>query len=166
MRTDYAQAISERAPALAQRERALRTHAALARVQMLRLLKEGIATSLPMCAKMVGYSPRQVARWWARYKAQGLDALVTDAPRPGKPSQLTAEAYAGLCTQMRAGKIVTLADAQAYLAAEWGIAYRSVGGVWWQLRRHKAKPKTGRRQHRQTDPAQQAAFKKGGSISA
>lgn len=66
---------------------------------------------------------------------------------------------------MRAGRVATLEDARHYLAQTWGITYGSVSGVWWQLRRRKAKPKTGRRRHRQVDQDQQAAFKKGGSAS-
>ncbi len=62
---------------------------------------------------------------------------------------------------MRAGRVARLEDARRYLAEQWGIAYGSVSGVWWQLRQRKAKPKTGRRRHRQTDEVAQAAFKSG-----
>ena len=66
----------------------------------------------------VGYSLRQVSRWWARYKETGLEGLMTDPPRPGKAAKLTAAAYDGLCEQMRAGQSGTRKDAQTYLAEQ------------------------------------------------
>ena len=161
MRTDYPAAISESEQALARRERALRGDARQARVRMLRLLKGGAAPSLPRCAPLVGYSPRQLARWWARDKARGLAGLLGGRPRRGKASRLTPQAYTALEAQMRAGRAATLKDAKAYLAREWGIAYGSVSGGWGQLRKRKAKPKTGRRRQGQADGAQQEAFKRG-----
>ena len=161
MRTDYRQAISESEEELRRREKELRGQAKQARVRMLVLLKSGAAPSLPRCAPLVGYSLRQVTRWWARYRESGLKALLTDPPRPGKPSKLTDEAYEGLCERMREGKIATLRDARKYLAEEWGIEYGSLGGVWWQLKRRRAKPKTGRRRHRKADPKAQEAYKSG-----
>lgn len=58
---------------------------------------------------------------------------------------------------MATGAITTLKDAQRSLAAEWGIVYPSLNGVWRQLRKHRIKKKTGRR-HRRADPDAQAAF--------
>ena len=165
MRTDYPQAITESTEELARHEQALRGHATQARVRMLRLLKAGTAASLPMCAPLVGYSLRQLNRWWARYKSQGLAGLLADKPRLGKATKLTPAAYTALEEQMRAGRVARLEDARRYLAEQWGITYGSVSGVWWQLRKHNAKPKTGRRRHRQADGEAQAAFKKGGSAS-
>jgi transposase len=130
-------------------------------VRMLRLLKAGDARSLGACAALVGFSPRQVARWWAAYRAGGLAALLAEKPRPGRASRLTPEALAGLEGEMRAGAIATLADARAYLAERWGIAYGSLNGVWWQFRKHGIKLKTGRRRHRKADPVARDAFKAG-----
>lgn len=161
MRTDYPTAISESAEELARLERALRGRRQHARVRMLRLLKVGAAPSLPRCAPLVGYSPRQLTRWWRRYRAAGLAGLLVDRPRPGKASRLSAEAYAGLAEEMRAGRVSTLRDARRYLAERWGIVYGSLSGVWWQLHRRKARPKTGRRRHRQADRARQEAFTRG-----
>jgi transposase len=166
MRTDYSQTITESVEDLARHERALRGHAPQARVRMLRLLTAGTAASLPMCAPLVGYSLRQLNRWWARYQAQGLTGLLADKPRPGTTSKLTPAAYAALEEQMRAGQVARLEDARRYLAEQWGITYGSVSGVWWQLRKRTAKPKTGRRRHRQADGAAQAAFTQGGSASS
>ena len=62
---------------------------------------------------------------------------------------------------MRAGRIGTLEEARRYLAERHGVAYASLNGVWWQLRKHKIKLKTGRRRHRKADPAAQEAFQRG-----
>lgn len=161
MRTDYPEAISERQEGLERKERELRGETKQARVRMLVLLKGGKATSLRKCAPLVGYSLGQLTRWWERYKDSGLDGLLESKPRPGKVSRLTAEAYEGLEAEMRAGKIATLRDAGQYLSEQWGIEYESLGGLWWQLHKRKAKPKTGRRRHKEASEESQEAFKSG-----
>ncbi len=161
MRTAYPTVIRESEEELAAAERRLRGRPAAARVRMLRLLKAGAAATLGACAPLVGYSPRQVARWWAAYRAGGLAALTRERPRPGKVARLTPEALAGLEAEMRAGAVATLEDARRYLAEQHGVAYASLNGVWWQLRKHRIKLKTGRRRHRKADAAAQEAFKAG-----
>ncbi|HET8647851.1 MAG TPA: winged helix-turn-helix domain-containing protein [Vicinamibacteria bacterium] len=161
MRIAYPSAIGESEQELAALERRLRGRPVAARVRMLRLLKAGAAPSLGACAPLVGYSPRQLARWWAAYRAGGVAAVVRERPRPGKASRLTPEARAGLEAEMRAGAIATLEDARRYLAERHGVVYASLNGVWWQLRKHRIKLKTGRRQHRRADPAAQEAFRAG-----
>lgn len=161
MRIAYPSAIVESEEELVAAERRLRGRPVAARLRMLRLLKTGAAPSLPTCAPLVGYSPRQLARWWATYRTGGLPALTRERPQPGRVSRLTPAALAGLEDEMRAGAIATLEDARSYLRERWGIAYGSLNGVWWQLRRHRIKLKTGRRRHRRADPAAQARFKAG-----
>ena len=41
------------------------------------------------------------------------------------------------------------------------MEYASLNGVWWQLRKHRIKLKTGRRRHRRADAAAQEAFRAG-----
>jgi transposase len=159
-RIRYAEAVAESEPELAALERELRGQRTRPRVQMLRLLKAGQARSLVAVAPLLGYGERTVNRRWKLYRAGGLAALLAQRPRPGRRSRLTAAAWAGLDAAMRRGEIATLADAQRYLREQWQIEYRSLQGVWWQLRRRKARPKTGRRRHRQADPAQQDAYKR------
>jgi transposase len=161
VRTAYPAVIAESEEELAAAERRLRGRPPAARVRLLRLLKAGEAATLGAGARLVGYSPRQVARWWAAYRAGGLGALTRERPRPGKASRLTAEALAGLEAEMRAGRIATLEDARRYLRDRWGIEYASLNGVWWQLRKHRIKLKTGRRRHRKADAAAQEAFRRG-----
>jgi transposase len=123
-------------------------------------LKEEQAVSLLAAAPLVGYSVRQVNRWWAVYRQGGLARLLEEPPRRGKRTRLTPEAWAGLEAEMVAGRIGTLQDARRYLHEQWGIVYRSLNGVWWQLHRRRAKPKTGRRRHRRANTAEQQAYKR------
>jgi transposase len=161
MRTDYSSVITEDEPTLRRVERQVRGRPTAVRVQALRLLKSGAARSLDACARLVGHSPRQVARWWAIYRRQGLPELLREPIYPGKRPRLTPEALTDLEAVMAAGQIATLKDAQRYLADTHGIVYRSLNGVWQQLRKHKIKLKTGRRRHALADAAAQEAFQAG-----
>jgi transposase len=161
MRTDYPTVISEDEATLRRVERRVRARPTAIRVQALRLLKSGTAQNLQRCADLVGHSPRQVARWWATYRREGLTGVLHEPVYPGKTPQLTPEALADLEAVMAAGQITTLKDAQAYLADHHGIVYRSLNGVWAQLRKHKIKLKTGRRRHALADAAAQEAFRSG-----
>ena len=161
MRTDYPSVIAEDLTTLCQRERQVRGRPTAVRVQALRLLKSGTVRSLPACATLVGHSPRQVARWWALYRREGLDGLLQEPSWPGKTPRLTPEALADLEGAMAEGRIATLRDAQTYLAAQHGIVYASLNGVWQQLRKHQIKLKTGRRRHALADAAAQKAFRAG-----
>ncbi len=158
MRTDYPSVITEDLTTLRRTERRVRGRPTAVRVQALRLLKSGVAHSLDACAQLVGHSPRQVARWWARYRREGLEGLLQEPTYPGKTPRLTPEALADLEGAMAAGRIATLQDAQAYLAEQHGIVYASLNGVWAQLRKHRIKLKTGRRRHALADAAAQEAF--------
>src|SRR5918998_3207537 len=84
MRTDYPRVIAEDLTTLRQRERQLRGRPTAVRVQALRLLKSGVAHSLDACAALVGHSPRQVARWWARYRRGGRGRPPRQPRRAGR----------------------------------------------------------------------------------
>jgi transposase len=161
MRTDYPQVITEDETTLSQLERRVRGRPTAIRIQALRLLKSGAATSLPACARLVGHSPRQVARWWATYRREGVDGVLREPTYSGRPPRLTAAALTDLERVMAAGQIATLKDAQAYLADRHDIVYPSLNGVWSQLRKHQIKLKTGRRRHALADQAAQEAFRAG-----
>lgn len=158
-RVRYAEQITESVEELLDREQALRGSVLEPRVRLLRLLKEGRVGSLVAAAPLLGYSLRQLQRWWQRYHVGGCDALLTSPPHPGRSSQLTDAAWAGLDAAMTRGEIATLADAQRYLRETWAIDYHSLNGVWAQLRRRRAKRKTGRRRHRQADETKQDEYK-------
>jgi transposase len=159
-RIRYPAVITESREELAALERALRGQPLHARVQLLRLLQTGQARALGVAAQLVGYGERTGHRWWAAYRDGGLARLLEQRPRPGKRSQLTEEAWAGLDAAMRRGEIGTLQDARRYLREQWHIAYQSLHGVWAQLVKRKARLKTGRRHHRQADPVKQDEYKR------
>jgi transposase len=160
MRITYPKAIQESEEDLKQWEQQLRGQKAADRVRMLRLLKSGAVKSLKDCAPLVGYSLVQVTRWWERYRAHGLARFLESYKPTGQRSRLTAEAWAGLLAQMRAGHIATMQDARDYLEREWGISYKNGKSLWWLFKKHRVKWKTGRRRHKKANAEQQAAFKK------
>ncbi|MDQ6777303.1 MAG: helix-turn-helix domain-containing protein [Actinomycetota bacterium] len=154
----YPQAIAESVACLQEREQHLRGTPAVPRLQMLRLLKSGEATTIPQVATLVGYSPRHVQRWWQTYRTQGLAGLERVYRPAGKPARMTAAAWAGLTIELEAGRIGDQEDARHYLAAHWGVVYESVNGISAQFKQRKVKWKTGRRRHVKADAAAQAAF--------
>jgi transposase len=161
MRVDYVGAIAETEGELADRERQERGGRAEPRVRLLRLLRSGSVGSVRAAAPPLGYSQRQLQTWWKLYKTGGLEALTEEKPHPGKESRLTDEAYEALSGEMRAGMVATLRDAREYLSREWGVEYKSLNGVWLQLRRRGVKPKTGRRRHSKSDPKAREEYKRG-----
>src|SRR5512134_3240371 len=110
MRTEYVLAIAETVDELSRQEKALRGQASAVRVQALRLLKAQQVTSLASCAIAIGYSERQVKRWWQCYRVHGLSALLEIKTAPGKASALTPAAWQGLEAELRAGQIARLSD--------------------------------------------------------
>ncbi|MDQ2785360.1 MAG: helix-turn-helix domain-containing protein [Chloroflexota bacterium] len=159
MHIAYPQVISENVEELRADEQRLRGTTAAPRVQMLRLLKSGEATNVPQVATLVGYSPRQIQRWWQTYRTAGLVTLIRVYHPAGKPAQLTEEAWAGLQGELEAGRIGGQEEARRYLAERWGVQYQSIHGISYQCKRRKVKWKTGRRRHVKADAAAQAAFK-------
>jgi transposase len=129
-------------------------------VRVLRLLKSGAVKSLKDCAPLVGYSVSQLVRWWERYRAEGLTAMLKQHQPAGKASKLSAEAWAGLQEEMRAGHIAAMQEARNYLEGEGGISYKNGKQLGWLFKKHRVKCKTGRRRHQKANAQQQAAFKK------
>jgi transposase len=156
----YPEVITESVDDLVALERSLRGQRIQPRVTMLRLLKSGQARSLVAVGPMLGYGVRTVNTWWKRYQTSGLSGLVEQRPQPGKRSQLTETAWVDLEAAMTRGEIATLKDAQRFLAEQHGIRYQSLGGVWWMLHQRQARPKTGRRHHRQADATAQTEYKR------
>jgi transposase len=159
-RIHYPEAIRESEAELAALERRLRGQRTQPRIGMLRLLKTGQARSLVAVAPLVGYGERTVNRWWKTYQTGGVAALLARQSPRGPVSRLTDAAWLALEAAMTRGEIVTLKDAQRYLAEHHDITYPSLHGVWWQLRQRKARPKTGRRRHRRADAQAQAEYKR------
>jgi len=126
---------------------------------MLRLLKSGEATTVPHVATLVGYSPRQIQRWWQAYRTAGLAGLTRVYRPAGKPARLTEDAWAGLQGELEAGRIGGQEEARRYLEERWGVQYQTMHGISYQFKKRKVKWKTGRRRHAKADPAAQAAFR-------
>src|SRR5262245_34395324 len=105
MRTDYRQGITEGEARRGRLAGGVRGRPAAVRVQALRLLKSGVASSLAACARLVGHSPRQVARWWATYRQEGLAGVLREPRYPGRAPRLTAAALADLEAVMATGQI-------------------------------------------------------------
>jgi transposase len=157
---DYDAQISQSSTALLIMERRLRSRSIADRVTLLRLLKSRTLRSLRSAAPLLGYSERQLQRWWATYTTRGLGALLQQPARLGRQAQVSDEAWAALAGEMHAGRVARLKDAQRYLRERWGINYHSLNGVSRLFIRRKTKLKTGRRRHRRANLAAQAAFKK------
>lgn len=157
---NYGARIPQSPTALLALEKQLRGRPLADRVKLLRLLKTQTVRSLRAAAPVLGYSERQRQRWWATYTTRGLEALVRWQPRPGRQEHVSPEAWTALATEMRAGRVARLKEAQRYLREHWRTEYRSLNGLSQLFKRHKTTLKTGRRRHRQANPAAQAAFKK------
>ena len=93
MYINYPAVIKETEADLEQQEKALRSTKRVDRVRMLRYLKSEQLSILEECAEILGYSVRQLKRWWKQYREQGLYQLIQPPSYPGKPSQLTEEAW-------------------------------------------------------------------------
>jgi transposase len=159
-RIDYPRVITTSVAELSQLAREHRGQPTAPRVQLLRLLKSGQVTTLGAAASVLGYGERSCARWWSDYRRGGLEQLLDYGVSPGRPARMTEAAWQGLEAAMTAGEIVTLKDAQRYLAETWDVHYQSLNGVWEQIRGRQAKKKTGRRRHRQAAPEAQAVYKR------
>ena len=157
---DYPSVIRESEEELRTLERQHRsTPRLLRRIQMLRLLKSGACRSMIRAAPILDYSVPQLERWWRIYREGGVELLLNQRSIGGSSERMTPDAWEGLHAELEAGRIRTLEQARHYLWEKWGIEYKSVGGVSGLFRRHGIKWKTGRRHHRKTDAAAQAAFK-------
>jgi hypothetical protein len=78
---------------------------------MLRLLKDGTYQSRRKLASVLGYSERQLGRWFDAYRSGWLEALLNrDAPG-GRSAKATPEAWAGLVEEMKAGQVARPEDA-------------------------------------------------------
>ena len=140
-------------------ERRHRASPVAVRLRMLRLLKTGAYRSRRALADVLGYSERQLHRWFDAYREGGLDALLAYETSRGSRERITPEAWAGLEVEMKAGRIGRLKDAQAYLADTHEIAY-SIDGISGLFQRRGVKLKTGRPRHAQASAEEQEAWKK------
>lgn len=135
MRTHYQDQIQESEQELENLERSLRGQALCDRVKMLRLLKSGAYDSRRTLASTLGYSERQLQRWWKLYKKAGIDGLLEEKAVGGSTERVTDVAWQALKRAMRNGQIKQLKEAQAYLKDLFGIEYNSLQGLSDMIRR-------------------------------
>ena len=159
MYLDYDALIAETPDDLVAIERRHRRSPLADRIKMLRLLKSGATRSRRALAGTLGYSERQLHRWFDAYRAGGLDAMLRYNGAGGSTERITPKALGALETEMKTGHVASLKDAQAFLTEHFGIAY-SVGGLSDLFQRKRIKLKTGRRRHVKASAAEQEAWKK------
>ncbi len=135
MRTHYQDQVLESEQELEHLERSLRGQALCDRVKMLRLLKSGAYDSRRTLAPTLGYSERQLQRWWKLYKKAGIDGLLEEKAVGGSTERVTDAAWEGLKLAMRSGHIKQLKEAQAYLKEHFSIEYSSLQGLSDMIKR-------------------------------
>jgi transposase len=155
----YDDLIAETPAALLDLERKHRHSPLAARIKMLRLLKSGLYRSRRALVEVIGYSERQLHRWFETYRNDGLDVLLTYEQPPGPSERLTPEAWDALDAEMKEGRIGRLEDARAFLAEYHNIDY-SLAGLSVLFQRRKVKLKTGRPRHVKASAEEQEAFLK------
>jgi len=103
---NYKELIRETASELEALEKKYRNSVQGTRITFLRLLKTGEVRSVRKASEAVNYSLRQCQRWLASYREEGIDSLVKPIPKsPGRPEQMTAEAWVLLTEKMVKGEI-------------------------------------------------------------
>lgn len=157
---NYPEMIAESYEELLKQEKRLRGSPLESRIKMMRLLKGGAYRSQLQLTEVLGYSSRQLGRWWKTYRRDGLDALLEYHKPSGRAERITEEALDALEEKMKQGSISTLWEAREFLAERFSIHYEGVSGLSRLFKRHQTKLKTGRRRHRKASEEQQATFKK------
>lgn len=140
----YEKLIKETENDLVQLERRYRNSSLADRIKMLRLLKSGLYSSRQQLAPVLGYSARQLQRWWDIYQNGGIDALLEEKPVGGSDERITEKARAALEEAARSGKVTSLREVQGYLDKNFNIKYRSLQGISDLLKRHRIDLKSGR----------------------
>lgn len=160
MYLSYPDLIEEPVSVLSKLERDHRGTPLEIRLKMLRLLKGGTFRSRGALAGVLGYSKRQLKRWFDAYRERGLEGLLDRGSPGGSSERVTPEAWAALKQKMIDGEIPRLEDARRYLAEKHDVHYGNVTSISSLFQRRGVKLKTGRKQNRKADPEAQAAFKK------
>jgi transposase len=131
------------------------------RLQALWLLRGG--RGVRAVAQLVGVHERTVQRWVGWYRDGGLAAVRTHRQAgTGQPSFLTADQQAQLWDRAATGAFRTAAEAQQWVAQQFGVHYR-LGGMYALLGRLRIHPKVPRPVNPKTDQAAPAAWNKGDS---
>ena len=132
------------------------------RIQFLKVLKTGQASTQVQAGKAIGIGQRQAQRLWQRYRAKGLDDLLVKAKRL-RWGKLSSQQISHLRQFLLDDQAQTLAHIQAYLAGNLGVKY-SISGVGSLCKRLKIKLKTGRPVNVRQTPGAVDEFKKNFAI--
>jgi transposase len=116
-------------------------------------------------AAVLGVHERTVQRWLSWYRDGGLPAVRAHRQAgKGQPSFLTADQQQQLWEQAARGAFRTAADAQRWVAAQFGVRYRP-GGMYALLGRLRIHPKVPRPVNPKADQVACATWKKGDSAT-
>ena len=124
---DYVVAITEDADTLFTLERQARHPKERQRLQLLRLLKSGLAMTMPEAAALVGISHSTADRQWRTYKRGGLEAMCSLAYKGGQ-ARLSAEALRRLDERCAEG-FSTLQSAAGWVKEIFAVSYTPSGYV-------------------------------------
>lgn len=156
-RLDYVVEISEDSDTLAAAEREAHHVKERQRLQLLRLLKSGLAMSMPEASALVGISPSTADRHWRTYKREGLAAMCSLGYKGGQV-RLSPEELQRLDKRVGEG-FPTLQSAVTWVQETFAVSYTQAG-LWTLFQRLGYKAKTGRPCHHKQDLEAQADFKK------
>ena len=106
-RVSYQELIKEKEEELVKAQKACRKVLVYQRLQMLRLLKNGSATTLVAAAPLVGVSERSLQNWWKLYKEEGLERLLK--VEPNKKPLLSSQQQQALIAAAAKGEFSTIA---------------------------------------------------------
>ena len=132
------------------------------RIQFLKVLKTGQATTQLQAGQAIGIGQRQAQRLWQRYRTKGLDNLLVKAKRL-RWGKLSSQQISHLRQFLLNDHAQTLAHIQAYLAGSLGVKY-SISGVGSLCKRLKIKLKTGRPVNVRQAPGAADEFKRSFAI--
>lgn len=152
----------ETAEELEERYRAERAVGGRKRLQVLWRVRVGDAPA--EAGHAAGVGTRTVERWLGWYRAGGLDEVLRRVPghgTVGPARRLSAEQECILVAECAGGRFRTYDEARAWVAAEYGVAYRP-SGFWTVLARLGVHPKVPRPVAEKADLAMQEAWKQGG----
>ena len=100
-------------------------------------------------AERLGVNPVTVRRWISRFDALRLEGIARDAPRPGRPKQLSAELEERIVEATRYRKPSGRRHWTArLLAREFGVSHTTIHRVW---RKHHLRPHAPRIHRLQAD---------------
>jgi transposase len=89
-------------------------------------------------AERLKIAPRRAALWRARFRELGVEGLMKDALRPGRPPRISAQVAAQVVAKTTQSKPAEATHwSRSTMAREIGISDSSVGRIW---RAHGVKP--------------------------